>query len=46
VATSGATERLSTLFGVPPFSTEVRPITGRVWGVQVHADAALREYVA
>jgi len=44
VATSGATERLSTLFGVPPFSTEVRPITERIWGVQVGADAALREY--
>lgn len=44
VATSGAAERLSTLFGVPPFSTEVRPIADGVWGVQVGADAALREY--
>ncbi len=44
VATSGATERLSTLFGVSPFSTDVRPITDGIWGVQIGADAALREY--
>jgi anion-transporting ArsA/GET3 family ATPase len=44
LATSGATERLSTLFGVDPFTTEVRPIAPGIWGTRVEVDSALREY--
>ncbi|MBN2192731.1 MAG: P-loop NTPase [Polyangiaceae bacterium] len=44
VATSGARERLSTLFGVAPFTAESRLVAAGVWGVRIDVDAAMREY--
>lgn len=46
VATCCAKERLSTLFGVAPLTSAIRPLTSGVWGVKVAAEEALREYGA
>jgi anion-transporting ArsA/GET3 family ATPase len=44
IATSGAKERVSELLGVAPLGTQIRELAPRLWGVNLRADVALREY--
>jgi anion-transporting ArsA/GET3 family ATPase len=37
-------ERFSTLFGKPPFGTEIQELGERIWAVKLEPEAALREY--
>jgi|RhiMethySRZTD1v2_1073278.scaffolds.fasta_scaffold08105_4 anion-transporting ArsA/GET3 family ATPase len=44
VVTSGANERLSSLFGVSPLGTEVVAVGERLWATRITAESAMREY--
>jgi anion-transporting ArsA/GET3 family ATPase len=46
LATGDSKERLSSLFGVAPLSTEIVQMTGRIYGVKLVPEAAIREYGA
>jgi anion-transporting ArsA/GET3 family ATPase len=39
-----AKERLSTLFGVAPLTSEIEPVAERIWAVKLEPQVALREY--
>lgn len=41
-----AEERFSQFFGAPPLTDQISPLADRIWGVQLSADQAVREYGA
>jgi anion-transporting ArsA/GET3 family ATPase len=44
VVTCGASERLSSLFGVPPLGTELVEVRPRLWAARITSESAMREY--
>ena len=46
IASCGAKERLSALFGMPPLDSKIQRLAERLWAVRITSDNALREYGA
>ena len=46
IATGDGKERLSTLFGVPPLSTEITQVARHIFAVKLVPEASIREYGA